>query len=244
MPKTTGLGDRCLVNGHDLSGDIGSLQNIGTSRGEQNMTGIDKSAMERAHLLGDGELTFTSFFTGGDPERAHERLSDLDVTAMVTYMRGTDHGGAAAGLVCKQFQYQLVRAADGGLLGTVNAKASHGSPLEWGVNLTGAGLTSDDDTGTDGDSVDLGASHAIDGLACYLHVLDLDGTDATVVVEDSSDDSAFSTFATFAQVTDAHDYERVAVMSAPARYVRVSVDGDYDEITFVVAVCPLYGTSA
>ena len=102
MVKESGLGDRLFVNGYDLSGDVGSIQTIGTSLAEQDVTGIDKSAVERLQLLGDGQLTFASYFTGGATSdsaavHAHQRLKTLSTTAVATYLRGTTQGGAAAG---------------------------------------------------------------------------------------------------------------------------------------------------
>lgn len=243
MAKQSGLGDRLYVNGYDLSGDVGAIQTLGSKVGEQNVTGIDKDAMERLQLLHDAELTFNNFFTGDtsdtNNEHAHERLRDLSVTAMCTYLRGTTPGNGAAGLVAKQFEYSLDRQASGALLGTVNAKAAGGSPLEWGVVLGEATFTG---TGN-GTVVDLGAAHGIDAMALYLHALAFSGTSATVIVQtdDNSGMATPSTYGTFAAVDTAHDYERLYVASAPERYIRLRVSGGtFSTVTLGVIACPVY----
>lgn len=243
MTKEAGLGDRLYVNGYDLSGDVGAIQNATNSVGEQDVTGLNKDARERLQLLGDGEIGFNSFFTGvassGAAGHAHERLRDLSTTAILTYFRGITAGGAGCGLVAKQFQYQLVRGSAGDLLGTVNAKAAGGIPLEWGVVLGEVSLTA---TGN-GVAVDLGAAHGIDEMALYLHATAFTGTSATVIVQtdDNSGMASPSTYGTFAAVDAAHDFERLLVASAPERYLRLRVSaGTFSAITVAVLACPLY----
>lgn len=62
MAKSSGLGDNFYVGGYDLSGDVGSVDQIGSPRGTFDVTGINKFANERIYGRKDGMLSFTSFF--------------------------------------------------------------------------------------------------------------------------------------------------------------------------------------
>lgn len=242
MTKETGLGDRLFVNGFDLSGDIGSIQTIKRTVGEFNATGINKEAIERLQLLADGEINFNNYFTGTGASGAHERLRNLATTAVVTYFRGTTNGGTGAGLVAKQFDYTLNRAANGGLMGAVQCKTSGGVATEWGYILdvdatstTGAGEAQSDE-------VDLGASHGIDDMAFYIHCTAFSGTDATVIIQTDDNDSFSSptTYKTLTQITAARAYERIEAGWAPERYIRWRVSGTFTTITFSILAAPIY----
>jgi len=61
-----------------------------------------------------------------------------------------------------------------------------------------------------------------------------DGTDATIVVADSADDSVFATIATHATVTAANVTDRKTVSGAVRRYLRYTISGTFTSITFVL----------
>jgi hypothetical protein len=227
-----------------LSGDIGSLQTIGHTVAEQDVTGINACAMERIQLLHDGEISFNNFFTGQtDADHAHRRLQNLATTALVTYLRGTTLGGAGAGLVAKQFSYQLTRGQDGALLGSVNAKASGGVPLEWGHLIDEAAVATTQAGQAQTDELDLGAAFAtIDRMAFYLHVTAFTGTTATILIQQDTADTFGSptTYGTFAAVTAVNASERLAVAGVPERYLRWQVSGTFTTITFTILAVPLF----
>ena len=63
MGKQSGLGDGLWIGGHDLSGDIGAVSNVGGGlAGTQDVTGINKLAPERVGLERDGRIEFSAFF--------------------------------------------------------------------------------------------------------------------------------------------------------------------------------------
>ena len=47
MAKTSGLGQELYVHGYDLSGDVGSLDSVGSPREQLEVPAINKSARER-----------------------------------------------------------------------------------------------------------------------------------------------------------------------------------------------------
>ena len=234
MAKQSGLGDNCYVGGFDLSGDIGSLSRIGGGPALKEMTGINKSAIERLGLLRDGEISFQSWFnptTGA----SHDRLSNLPTTdTQVLYMRGTAVGSPGAALLAKQVNYDGNREADGSLSFAVQA-VGNGYGLEWGHQLT-AGLRTDT-TATNGTSIDTGASAAF-GAQAYLQVTAFTGTSVTVTIQDSADNSSFAavTGLAFTAVSAAPAFERVttAVGATVRRYVRAVTTGTFNPATFAV----------
>lgn len=189
MAKTSGLGDNLYVGGYNLSGDIGSIGEISCPQATQDVTGIDKSGHERIGLLRDGKISFTAFFNPSS-NQAHPVLSALPTAdVVVTYLRGTAIGNAAAAMVAKQLNYDFKRSADSSLTIDTDAQAN-GYGLEWGVQLT-AGIRTDTAASNGTIAVDTGAELSF-GMQAYLQVFSFTGTDATIVVREASDE-AFST---------------------------------------------------
>jgi hypothetical protein len=226
MAKQTGLGDNLYIAGYNISGDTGAISRIGGGPALLEVTGIDKSAPERIGGLRDGAIEFQSWFNPAAAQE-HAALSPLPTAdAIVTYFRGTTLGNRAASCVAKQINYDPNRAADGSLTFDVSAQAD-GFGLEWGRNLT-AGVRTD--TGaTNGSSVDQGTGSTSFGLQAYLQVFAFTGTDATITIEESSDDGGGDAFAgvtggAFAQVTSAPTTERIATSTSQTveRYLRVA----------------------
>ncbi|MFB4273031.1 hypothetical protein [Nonomuraea sp. GTA35] len=242
MAKQSGLGDAFWLDGYDLSGDVGSLGRIGGGlAGTQDTTGINKYAMERTGLARDGSLEWTAFFNPA-VGAAHEVLSTLPLTNRIaTYGRGTGLGSPAACLVGRQINYDPSRAADGSLTISVQALAD-GHGLEWGVQATPGVRT---DTGaTNGASLDGGASSAF-GLQAWLQVISFTGTDATVKLQESSDNGGADAWADvtgggFAQITSAPGAQRIQTGRSLTveRYLRVATvtSGGFSALSFVVVV--------
>lgn len=241
MAKQSGLGDRFAVGGYDLSGDIGSLQRVGGGPAtQQDVTGINKSAIERIGLHVTGEIGWSGFFN--DAIGALHPVMKLLPTAdtMATYGRGASLGSPAACLVCKQMTYDQTRAADGSLT-TSGQKLSNAYPLEWGVQLTAWSRT--DTAATNGTGVDLGsASPGAFGAQFYAQVFAVTGTSVTLTVQESSDNGAGDawtniTGGAFTAVTPAGapTWQRIATGSINVeRYLRVVSSGTFSNAQFLV----------
>lgn len=153
MTKQVGLGNRYYWGGYDISGDTQALSKIGTGGNKTiDLTGIDKSAFERALGQFDGQWTFTVYF---DKTNAHVPLSALPRTDQQgIFAIGPTIGADAACMVAKEIDYSPNRATDGSLTLAVSAQ-SNAFAYEWGKLLT-AGVRTD--TGaTSGTSFDSGA---------------------------------------------------------------------------------------
>jgi hypothetical protein len=243
MAKTSGMGDNYYLSGYDLSGDINSLGRIGGGNAPIETTGIDKSAFERIGGRRDGGMAFVSYFNDA-AGRAHPRLSSLPTTDVIsTYCRGTTLGNPAASLVAKQSNYDGTRNQDGSFTFACQTLAN-GYGLEWGKQLTAGKRT---DTGaTTGTGVDFGTGSTSFGLQAWLHVFSFTGTDATVKIQESSDDAVGDPYADvtgggFTQITSGPTSERIAASAVLTveRYLRVTTvtTGGFSSLVFAVMVC-------
>ena len=98
MAKQSGLNQRFYIAGNDISGDVGSINQATASRNVQDITGLDKSALERIGLHADGLLNFTGFMNTAT-DKSHDALKGLppgDVGVM--YLIGTTRGDPVAAM--------------------------------------------------------------------------------------------------------------------------------------------------
>lgn len=238
MAKTSGLGDNLYVGGYNLSGDIQSLDSIHGGPAALDFTAIDKSAFERQGGVRDGGISMTTFFNAATGQ-AHPVLGAMPTADVVaTYCRGTTLGNAAACCIGKQIGYDPTRDDNGNLTLKTEVQAN-GFGLEWGKQLT-AGLRTDT-SATNGTGVDTLASASFGGQA-YLQVSAFSGTDVTIKIQDSADNSSFSDVAslTFGSVTTAPFTKRISISNTATirRYVRVATttSGGFTSVTFSVVL--------
>jgi hypothetical protein len=235
MAKSSGLGAACYVGGNVLSNDIQSISKLSGSIATIDVTGIDKLAHERIGGQRSGEISLTAFWNSTGAHPVFAALPTTDV--IVSYYDAGGIGLPAASMTAKQINYDPSRAQSGELLIGVNAM-SNGFGLEWGQQLTAQMRT--DTVATNGASVDSGVVSTLFGLQAYLHVSAFTGTDVTVKLQDSADNSSFTDIASaaFAQVTTAPQAQRIAISNAATvrRYVRaVTVTtGGFTSCTFAV----------
>ena len=149
MGKKTGLGQQLYIRGYDVSGDVGVIDDASAPVELLDITGIDKSAMERIMGRRDGKLSFTAFFNPGT-DAAHDALSGLPTAdVLVLWMMGTTRGDACAALSAKQIGYDGTLQNSGALAFKVDCMAAAGFFLEHGrvlvAKITHASAT--DETG-------------------------------------------------------------------------------------------------
>lgn len=233
MSKQSGLGDRLLIDGYELSGDIGSLSRIGGGPLALEMTGIDKGAPERFGGTLSGAIEFSSWFNDAAGQ-AHPVLAALPTADRhVMYLRGSGVGSVSAGLYAVQIGYDPTRGQDGSLSMNTSAQSTGGLPLEWGEQLT-AGVRTDT-TGTNGAALDGGAA-TTHGASAYLQVLGVTGTSVTITLQDSADNSSWAniTGGAFTAATG-RGAQRIAVAGTVRRYVRAVSSGTFTSAQFAVS---------
>lgn len=238
MAKQSGLGDRLYVAEHDLSGDVGSLGNIGGGPAAGDVTPILASGYERLGLLRAGRIEFSAFFNDAAGQ-AHPALSSRPVgNRQLSYFRGAALGSPAASMIAKQINYDGTRGNDGSLTLAVEAQSTDYG-IQWGQQLTAGKRT--DSGATNGTGVDFTTASSF-GLQAFLHVFAFTGTSATVKIQESSNDGAGDAYAdvaggAFPTVTGVVDH-RIATTGALAveRWLRVVTTGTFSNLVFAVVV--------
>lgn len=240
MAKETGLGDQLFIGGYDIGGDVSAIGSLSTPRETLPATGITKFAHERLFGKRDGKGEFVTYFNKATDQQ-HLALRGLPRTDVhLMYLRGTDLGDEAIGMVGKQVNYDPTRGDDGSLTFGVNIEAN-AYGLDWLTQLTAGKRT--DTSATNGTGVDFGAATAF-GFQAYLQVFSFTGTSVTVKLQESSDNGAGDAWTdvsggafTAATGRTAERIQSVSSTLAVERYLRVVTTGTFSSAVFAVGVC-------
>ncbi len=134
MSKETGLGWTTL-SVDDSAGAIVAIINsvtnlqFATPRGVQDVTGVDKSAMERLLLLADFSLTLNGVFDDA-ATGAHTVFKTVPSTSVARTTTLTVSGDTLAGELLYS-DYSLTRGADGSLTWTAPGVLANGTVPTW-----------------------------------------------------------------------------------------------------------------
>ena len=133
MPKESGLGMTVAVD--DSGGTARSIENditaieFSTPRGIQDITGLDKSAIERILLLADGQVTIRGVFNDA-ANLSHDvfkTVPSTSVTRTVTIV----HSGQTLPMEMLFSDYALSRGEDGSLVWEAPGLLSDGTVPTW-----------------------------------------------------------------------------------------------------------------
>ncbi len=140
MAKTTGLGltalsvDNSAGAVKDIRNDIGSFS-ISTPRGVQDVTGLDKSAMERLLLLADFSITLNGVAFNDDATLgAHTVLKTIPSNSNLRTVTLTITGSVGANTLpveCLFTDYAITRDQDGSLSWTAPGVLGNGTVPTW-----------------------------------------------------------------------------------------------------------------
>ena len=246
MPKTTGLGATLMVGVFDLSGTVGAVSSIETSRIVLDQPSINQSAMSRIISTRDGSMVFSSWWTGATVGEAHRVLSVLPRTdVQVSYLNGNTVGEAAASTIAKQITYAPTRGQDGSLVAETSAQAS-GFGVEWAESLT-TGIQTFASGTVNGTAIDSGVVETLFGAAGYLHVISVASGTVVFACQDSADNVAFADIAgmVFTGAAGATTQRlQGAVGATIRRYVRIQATGTYTNGVAVLTFMRYLTTSA
>ena len=135
MAKQTGLGDYVAVDdsggtARDISDDTTNLT-INQGQALQDITGLDKSAVERLALLGDVTLTLNGVFDAAS-NLSHDVFKTLSTARTLTYAIGGNTSSNPK-FECEVLieNYNLDRAADGSLTWSANLSLESGTVPAW-----------------------------------------------------------------------------------------------------------------
>jgi hypothetical protein len=233
MAKQTGLTDNFYIDGHDLSGNVTSVDTISGSKATLDTPVIESAGMVRLAGHGSGEISFTTWFDDGT-NLEHTALSVLPTSdVVVLYTRGVASDSPAAGLTAKQINYDGSKGSDKAL--TLNVQCLANSvPLEWGVLLT-AGAITQSSSGSESSKDD--SSSSSNGIAAYLQMIDINSGTPTITIEHSANNSSWSTLLSFTAVANGNEpsAERVTASGTVNRYLRITSTGTFSNAKIVVA---------
>lgn len=132
--KQTGLGwttlsvDDAAAAAQDIRNDVHEFD-FSTPRAVQDVTGVDKSAMERLLLLSDFQINLSGTFNP-DANKSHAVLSTVSSTDVVrTVSLGI--GGKTLANECVFTDYALTRASGGELTWKTTGSLANGALPTW-----------------------------------------------------------------------------------------------------------------
>ena len=134
MAKESGLGWTTL-SVDDSAAAVKTILNditdfsFATPRGAQDITGVDKSAMERLLLLADFSVTLNGVFNDA-ANQAHDVFKTVPSTSVARTTTLTVSGQTLAGELLYT-DYALTRAADGSLTFTAPGVLADGTVPTW-----------------------------------------------------------------------------------------------------------------
>lgn len=134
MAKKSGLGwttcnvDNSAGSAQAIKNDVTNLQ-FATPRGVQDVTGIDKSAMERILLLADFSITLNGVFNDAS-NMSHDVFKTIPSTSAVRLITLTVSANTLAN-ECLLTDYPLQRSASGELTWAVPGVLADGAVPTW-----------------------------------------------------------------------------------------------------------------
>lgn len=138
MAKESGLGvsvfsiDDSGGTARAVLNDVTQL-NISTPSAMQDVTGLDKSAMERLHLLADGQIQFTYVFNDAATTGIFTVLKDYRTIFAGQVGRTIlfTHSAQILSMETLLSDFPFTRAADGSLTGQATGMLSNGTVPIW-----------------------------------------------------------------------------------------------------------------
>jgi hypothetical protein len=125
LAQTTLSVDNSSGSAKAIINDVTNWQ-LSTPRAIQDVTGVDKSAMERIHLLADFSITLNGVFNT-TADASHDVFTPLDTARTVTIVQSSQTLNNETLFT----DYQLTRADSGALTWQANGVLSDGTVPVW-----------------------------------------------------------------------------------------------------------------
>lgn len=132
MAKESGLGwttlsvDTSAPSLTDIKNDVTNFE-FSTPRAVQEITGVDKSAMERLLLLADFSITMNGVFNDASSHTVFKDVGSTSVTRTVSL----EVSGQTLSVECLLTDYALTRGDDGSLTWSVPGVLQNGTAPTW-----------------------------------------------------------------------------------------------------------------
>lgn len=236
MAKESGLGANFYLDGFNLSGDTGAMNDMSKSMAVTEVTDITELAIERLPAILSATMSWQAWWNNTGSFATLKNSPSAD--RLGSYFHRPALGSPAASIIARQTDLKTKRDAKGGLSMDVSM-VSDTSWLDWGLALTAGPRI--DTAATNGTGVDFTAGDSF-GLQAYLHVFALTGTNVVVTLEHSNDNGVGDAWAAvtggvFTSVTAAPGKERIQTgRTLPVkRYLRAVTSGTFTSATFAVS---------
>lgn len=134
MAKSSGLAmavsvDDATGTPRNISNDVRSVQ-VGTPRGVQDVTGVDKAAMERILLTADGTVNLSGIWNTA-PNMSHATLSSIPSTSVNRTVALTYPGPAVLSMEMVGTDYSVSRGENGELTWSAPFQLANGAVPTW-----------------------------------------------------------------------------------------------------------------
>lgn len=222
-----------LVNAYDLSAYLNSIDSVSTAdTAEVSTFGVSS----KAYVAGmrDATVSLGGFYDGGAGAVDAVLSAAIASTSLVTVC---PQGAAAIGnraQLMQSIETSYGVSATVGDAVTVSMEGQVTEGMTYGVVL--ADLTARTATGNT-TSQDNSASSA-NGYVAHLHCTAFAGTNITIKIQHSADNSTWVDLVSFTQLT-ATGSERKTATGTVNRYLRVNIAGTFTSATFAVALARL-----
>lgn len=132
MPKITGITSTITIadsagNNRTFSGDVTDFA-VGQSRAQIDVTGVDKSFMERLPGLGDYSVTLSGVFNATS-QFSHDVFGSMG-TALRAFTLVLGANGTATGTAALE-SYNVTRAQGGALTWQATLNCANGTGVTW-----------------------------------------------------------------------------------------------------------------
>lgn len=236
MAVRSGIGQRYCLEGYDLTGDVGAMEEFNLIHDVIAATSIDKQAMVRLAGHVAGAHRFQHFFNDADNqvlEAVGQHVATNRVALWVLSGATPAIGDPAFGMVIKQVQSQWTRGSDGSYTGSTGGPTAD-FPVEDCIMLTSGQDTHA--SASSNASYDNGAQ-ATAGAVCYIQFQERDSGTPTFVFEDSANDSTWGTLLSMTTTGGTAPHaERATVTGTVERYLRITTTGTFVNADFYAAI--------
>lgn len=233
MPFVHGKGAAVLVAEYDLSAFLNNFDAAATADTAE-VTAFGGTAKAYVAGLKDATISFSGFFDG-----AASAVDEVLAAALAnarTFTLAAAGAGAIGNraLLAQAFETGYTVTAPVADAVTISAETQVNGGIASGIIL--ADLIAR--TATGNTTANDNAASSANGAVAHFHLTAFTGTDITVKVQHSADNSTWVDLITFAQLTAAGS-ERATATGTVNRYLRVNIAGTFTSATFAVAIARL-----